>query len=86
MRMFSLLSERPSDPGASGWSSQGNSYLVDVRLSLPRLSTGAAMFAVSVTAWASPVAVSVADPRPMPDRWTQFVTDDGRERLCVRLR
>ena len=35
------------------------------------------MFAVAVTAWASPAAVAVADPQPMPDRWTQFVTDDG---------
>ena len=51
--------------------------MVEFGLSSPRLGAGAVMFAVTVATWASPMAVSVADPQPMPDRWTQFVTDDG---------
>ena len=46
-------------------------------LSSRRLVAMAVMFAVSVVSCAYGAGVAAADPQPMPDRWTQFVTDDG---------
>lgn len=42
----------------------------------PRRSLSAMVAGLCVLGvWGAPVVV--ADPQPMPDRWTQFVTDDG---------
>ena len=39
--------------------------------------SGSVMFAVIAVACTFAAPGAVADPQPMPDRWTQFVTDDG---------
>ncbi len=46
-------------------------------LSARRVVATFEVFAVSVASCAYGAGVAVADPQPMPDRWTQFVTDDG---------
>jgi len=51
--------------------------MVEFGLVSLRLSAGAMMFAVSAASGVSGAGVAAADPQPMPDRWTQFVTDDG---------
>lgn len=35
------------------------------------------VFAVSAASCLWAAGTAAADPQPMPDRWTQFVTDDG---------
>ncbi len=37
----------------------------------------AIVFAVSVASCVWAAGTAAADPQPMSDRWTQFVTDDG---------
>ncbi len=39
--------------------------------------TGLSVFATSVASCVFPAGVANSDPQAMPDRWTQFVTDDG---------
>ncbi|WP_285034464.1 hypothetical protein [Mycolicibacterium sp. lyk4-40-TYG-92] len=46
-------------------------------LSSRRLAATAVVFAVSVASCGYGAGIAIADPQPMPDRWTQFVTDDG---------
>jgi hypothetical protein len=43
----------------------------------PRLSAAASFFAAALTAGTVFAPVAFAAPQVMPDRWTQFVTDDG---------
>ena len=51
--------------------------MVDFGLVSLRLSAGVVMFAASAASGISGASAAAADPQPMPDRWTQFVTDDG---------